>query len=86
VPPRLGIFVETVPGGVRVVSVNAGSIAEITGLRADDILTEVAGIAVKTTDETRAIVSRTSPGTWLPLKARRAGETVELTAKFPAKK
>jgi uncharacterized iron-regulated protein len=85
-PPRLGIFVETVPDGVKVVSVNAGSIAEITGLRADDVLTEVAGVVVKTTDETRAIVSRTAPGTWLPLKARRAGELVELTAKFPAKK
>jgi len=85
-PPRLGIFVETVPDGVKVVSVAAGSIAETTGLRAGDVLTEVAGAAVKTTDETRAIVSRTAPGTWLPLKARRAGAMIELSAKFPAKK
>lgn len=85
-PPRLGIFVETVPDGVKVSSVAAGSIAEITGLRAGDVLIEVAGTAVKTTEETRAIVGRTAPGTWLPLKAKRAGEMVELTAKFPAKK
>jgi membrane-associated protease RseP (regulator of RpoE activity) len=85
-PPRLGIFVETVPDGVKVSSVTAGSIAEITGLRAGDILIEVAGTAVKTTEETRAIVGRMAPGTWLPLKAKRAGEIVELTAKFPAKK
>jgi uncharacterized iron-regulated protein len=85
-PPRLGIFVETVPDGVKVSAVATGSIAEITGLRTGDVLIEVAGTAVKTAEETRAIVGRMAPGTWLPLKARRAGEIVELTAKFPAKK
>jgi len=85
-PPRLGIFVETVADGVKVSSVAAGSIAEITGLRAGDVLVEVAGTAVKTTEETRAIVGRMAPGTWLPLKAKRGTEMVELTAKFPAKK
>jgi S1-C subfamily serine protease len=64
----------------------AGSIAEITGLVAGDILIEVAGTAVKSTEETRAIIGRTAPGTWLPLKAARAGSVVELTAKFPARK
>jgi uncharacterized iron-regulated protein len=85
-PPRLGIFVETVPEGVKVASVSAGSIAETTDLRAGDVLVEVAGMPVKTPDEVRAIVSRMAPGTWLPLKARRAGELLELTARFPAKK
>ena len=85
-PLRLGILVETASEGVKVSSVAAGSIAEATDLRAGDVLVAVAGTAVKTPDEVRAIVGRTAPGTWLPLKARRAGETVELTAKFPAKK
>ena len=85
-PPRLGVFVEAVSDGVKVSSVAAGSIAETSGLRAGDVLTEVAGIAVKTTGETRAIIGRMAPGTWLPLKARREGEIIELTAKFPAKK
>lgn len=85
-PPRLGILVETAPDGVKVSSVMAGSIAEATDLRAGDVLVEVAGTPVKTTDEVRAIVGRMAPGTWLPLKATRAGEIVELTAKFPAKK
>jgi len=85
-PPRLGIFVEAVADGVKVSSVVAGSIAEITGLLAGDILIEVAGTAVKSTEETRAIIGRTAPGTWLPLKAARAGSVVELTAKFPARK
>jgi len=85
-PPRLGILVETAPDGVKVSSVMAGSIAEATDLRAGDVLVEVAGTPVKTPDEVRAIVGRMAPGTWLPLKAKRAREMVELTAKFPAKK
>jgi uncharacterized iron-regulated protein len=85
-PPRLGILVETTHDGVKVSSVTAGSIAEATDLRAGDLLVEVAGTPVKTSDELRAIVGRTAPGTWLPLKAKRQNEIIELTAKFPAKK
>jgi S1-C subfamily serine protease len=85
-PPRLGILVETTHDGVKVSSVTAGSIAEATDLRAGDFLVEVAGTPVKTSDELRAIVGRTAPGTWLPLKAKRQNEIIELTAKFPAKK
>jgi len=85
-PPRLGIMVQTAPDGVKVSAVTPGSIAEATDLRAGDVLVELAGTPVKTSDEVRAIVGRTAPGTWLPLKARRAGEIVELTAKFPVKK
>jgi S1-C subfamily serine protease len=85
-PPRLGILVQTAPDGVKVSSVMEGSIAAATDLRAGDVLVEVAGTAVKTSEEVRAIVGRTAPGTWLPLKARRQNETIELTAKFPAKK
>ena len=84
-PPRLGIRIEAAPDGVRVSSVNPASIAELAGLRAGDVLIEAAGAAVKTTDELRAIVGRMAPGTWLPLKAKRQDETVELTARFPAK-
>jgi uncharacterized iron-regulated protein len=85
-PPRLGIQIRSAPDGVLVAAVVAGSIAETAGLRADDVLVEVAGAPVKTADEVRALVVRMAPGTWLPLKARREGEMLELTAKFPAKK
>ena len=85
-PQRLGIVVQAVPDGVKVAQVAAGSVAETTGLREGDVLIEIAGLGVKTTEETRAIVGRTAPGTWLPLKAKRAGEILDLTAKFPAKK
>jgi len=85
-PPRLGILVETAPDGVKVSFVAAGSIAEATDLRAGDVLVEVAGTPVKTSDEVRAVVGRMAPGTWLPLKAKRQNEMIDLTAKFPAKK
>ena len=85
-PPLLGIQIETIPEGIRVSAVSPGSIAEATGLQAEDVLTEAAGVAVKTTGDLKAIVVRMAPGTWLPLKARRKGEPIELTAKFPAKK
>lgn len=83
--PLLGITVETDAGGVRVSAVRKGSIAEAAGLREGDLLTEVGGKLLKSAGEVRAIVVATAPGTWLPLKARRQNETLELLAKFPAK-
>lgn len=85
-PQLLGVQIETVADGIRVLAVNPGSIAEAVGLKVEDVLTEAAGTAVKTAAELRAVVLRTAPGTWLPLKARRAGALLELTAKFPARK
>lgn len=82
-PPPLGIQIEAIPDGIRVAAVSPGSIAEATGLQAEDVLTEAAGTAVETTGELKAIVGRMAPGTWLPLKAKRRGEPIELTAKFP---
>lgn len=85
-PPLLGIRIDDAADGVRVISVGPGSIAEAAGLRAEDVLTEAAGTAVKTTGELKVIVSRMAPGTWLPLSAKRGGELVALTAKFPPAK
>jgi len=85
-PQLLGISVEAAPDGVKILAVREGSVAEATGLRAGDVLTEVAGRAVKTPGEVRAVVLAMVPGTWLPLKAKRPGGIVELTAKFPPEK
>lgn len=87
-PPRrlLGITVETAADGVRVASVSPGSIAEAAGLRAGDVIVEVAGGPVKLTAEVRSAVQSVAPGTWLPLRARRRSDTIELVAKFPAAK
>ena len=85
-PPRplLGITVDAVPDGVKVLKVNSGSIAETAGLKPDDVLVEVAGSVVKATGDVRAIVGAMVPGTWLPLRAKREGVIIDLTAKFPA--
>ena len=84
-PPLLGIQIEAITAGIRVLAVSPGSIAEAAGLQMDDVLTEAAGVAAKTTDQLKAIVVRMAPGTWLPLKARRNEQMIELTAKFPAR-
>jgi S1-C subfamily serine protease len=85
-PLRLGIQIQTAADGVMILAVEAASVAAATGLRTDDVLVEVAGTPVKTAEEAKALVGRTAPGTWLPLKLKRQAELVELTAKFPAKK
>ena len=84
-PQLLGISIETAPDGVKVAQVAADSIAQAAGLRAGDVLIEVAGMGVREPAQVRAAVMRMAPGTWLPLKAKRQGGIVELTAKFPAK-
>lgn len=85
-PPLLGIQIEAVAAGIRVLAVNPGSIAEAAGLRAQDVLTHAAGTAIGTIGDLKGIVTRMAPGTWLPLKAMRKGEPIEFTAKFhPAK-
>ncbi len=85
-PPLLGIQIEAVPDGIRVVAVSPGSIAAASGLKAEDVLIEAAGTAVQTIGDLKASVGRMAPGTWLPLKAKRSGEQIELTAKFPPAK
>ena len=84
-PPRplLGITIGKASDGIGVIAVRPGSIAETAGLRAGDVLIEVAGSAVKAPGDVRPIVESMVPGTWLPLKIRRRSEIMELTAKFP---
>jgi len=86
-PPRLGIATDgAAPGrdGVRIANVTAGSIAERAGLKADDVLLEIAGQPVKSFMTVRAAVQRQAPGTWLPIKVRRGAEEIEIVARFPA--
>jgi uncharacterized iron-regulated protein len=81
--PRLGVRIETVGDGVRVQHVEKGSIAEAAGIREGDIVSAAAGIAVKEPGDLRAAVQRQAPGTWLPLRMKRQGDTLDIIAKFP---
>jgi uncharacterized iron-regulated protein len=82
--PRLGVILEPAADGVRVARVEPDSVAAATGILADDIVFEAAGSAVAAPDDLRATVLRQAPGTWLPLRIRRAGKVVEVVARFPA--
>jgi S1-C subfamily serine protease len=81
--PRLGVALERGASGVAVREVVRGSIAERAGVRAGDVLMQVAGRAVAETDDVVAAVQRQAPGTWLPLTVKRGDQLVELVARFP---
>lgn len=82
-PPRLGIAMEAATGGIRIAQVTAGSVAELAGLKAGDVVTEAAGVAISSPLVMRQTVERQAPGTWLPLKVRRDGQELEIVARFP---
>jgi uncharacterized iron-regulated protein len=78
---RLGVWLEPDTDVVRINRVEAGSVAEAAGVRAGDVVVEVAGRPATRADLMEA-VQRHVPGTWLPLKVKRGSETLELVAKF----
>jgi len=81
--PRLGVMIEAAEGGVRILTVLAGSVAEATGLAEGDVVVSAAGFPTGRVAELVEIVQRQAPGTWLPLAIRREGKDLELVAKFP---
>jgi uncharacterized iron-regulated protein len=83
-PPRLGIAMEADADGVRIVSVVKDSVAEQAGLKAADVVVEIAGRPVRSMQDLRSAVQRQAPGTWLPLKVKRSDQTLEIIARFPA--
>lgn len=83
---RLGIRFEMARGGALVLQVEKGSIAEASGLQDADVILEMAGLMLETTDDVINIVKRHAPGTWLPLKVKRKNREMEIIARFPALK
>jgi hypothetical protein len=83
--PRLGVYLDPGADGVRIRQVEKGSIAEATGLREGDVVLEMAAVPARQVSDLVEVVQRQAPGTWLPLKVKRGGETLELIAKFPAR-
>lgn len=80
---RLGIRFEMAKGGARVLQVVKDSIAQKTTLQDADVITKMAGVPVKNTEDVINIVKRQAPGTWMPLTVKRKNKTIELVAKFP---
>ena len=85
-PPRLGVALEEHTEGVRIAEVTPGSLAQRTGLRPDDIITEAAGKAVKRPLHLISAVRVQPGGTWLPLKLLRSGESLEMVVRFPVER
>ncbi|MBP6129977.1 ChaN family lipoprotein [Thauera sp.] len=82
-PPRLGVGLEDAEGGIRIAELTAGSLAERTGLRRGDLITEAAGVPVKRSGQLINLIRRQPAGTWLPLQVMREGKAVEVVVRFP---
>ena len=82
-PPRLGVMISTVSDGVEVRVVVQDSVADAAGILAGDVIVSAAGRTMERTADVIATVRRQAPGTWLPLRLVRAGETIDIVAKFP---
>ena len=68
---------------MRIKEVVESSVAEASGLLADDIILRAAGFETATTADLIEVVKRQTPGTWLPLNIRRDDEELQVIAKFP---
>ncbi len=80
---RLGVGLERTKGGVLIKQVEASSIAATAGVQAGDVVVEIAGLRAEEPADVADAVQRQAPGTWLPIKVLRRGESFDLIAKFP---
>lgn len=77
---RLGIQVKSVPGGVEVGSVRAGSVGERAGIRLRDVIVSIGGRPVGSATELEAVLSGWSRGRPLALDVARDGVRLHLVA------
>lgn len=91
----MGVVVQTVSAsvaqyynmvqGAYVYSIESGSCADIAGLKVGDIITELDGTAITTSDELKAAVKQHSAGETVNMKVYRSGETLTLSLTFDEK-
>ena len=81
--PRLGVRVDQEKGGVTIIEVTPGSLAQSTGLRVGDRIVTLAGSKVESNAEVIDAVRAQPDGTWLPIQVRRGEQTLDLVIKFP---
>jgi uncharacterized iron-regulated protein len=81
--PLLGVMIEDGEQGVRVMEVVDGSVAAVAGIEDGDLIQAAAGFDVSRTGELIDVIRRQAPGTWLPLRVLRDGQSLTLVAKFP---
>lgn len=82
--PRMGIGMITEAGEVVIQDVMEGYPAADADLEAGDRIVEARGERIRRPGDMQRIVEEQPPGTWLPLKIERDGETREAVVRFPA--
>lgn len=72
----------TKPGGAIVLDVPKGGPASVAGMKPDDIVVAYNGKPVTRSDDLINMVTRTAPGTSVPVKVMRSGKELTLTVKI----
>lgn len=85
--PRLGLRIQDTEEskGVKVLDVEAESPAATAGIKADDVITEIAGVKVMNTDEAREQLRENSEKSSYTIKALRGGTEMSFPIKIPKK-
>ncbi len=76
--PFLGVTLEDVEGGVRVVSVVEGSPAETAGIQVDDVIVSINGTNTEDSQAVREAILALSIGDTVTIEVQRGEETVSL--------
>ena len=85
--PKLGLSVQDTDDGkgVKVIEVDEESNAAKAGVKEDDVITEVDGKAVNSTDDMVKMVRESKEKTSLMIKLQRSGKTQNIEVKMPKK-
>lgn len=85
--PKLGLSVQDTDEGkgVKVIEVDEESNAGKAGLKEEDIITEIDGKAVNSTDETVKIIRESKEKTSIMVKLLRGGKTMNIEVRMPRK-
>jgi serine protease Do len=85
--PKLGLSVQDTDDGkgVKVIEVDEESNSAKAGIKEDDVITEVNGKAVNSTDEIAKIVKESKDKNSVMLKLQRGGKTQNVEVKMPRK-
>lgn len=85
--PKLGLSVEDTDDGkgVKVIEVGDESNAEKAGIKENDVVTEVDGKAVNSTDDIVKVIKESKDKVSVMIKLQRAGKTQNIEVKMPRK-
>jgi serine protease Do len=85
--PKLGIRIQDVEegNGVKVIELEDSSAAAKSGIKKDDIITNIDGTDIKNTDDAREKINEVKDKNTYPVKVQRNGTTVNIEVKIPKK-